>query len=309
MVTTHISAAHWPGVALVLALATVCWPASACRARLGSVLPSGSGGMSGRRRPWAIGALSARYRTGPARYLAVALLATPGGALLGGPGGAVAAGLATALATRQWHAARMRRLRTGELTALLDAVAVMTTELRAGAHPAGAARVAAESAGGVGGPARWWPARDGGQSAVGRVLGAVAAGARLGAEVPALLARHALREPVIGAELGRLAAAWALADRHGVTLAELLDAVRADQESRVRLSGQISAQLAGPRSTAAVLAVLPVLGILLGQGIGAGPWRVLTATTPGQLLLVVGTVLTCAGVLWTGRITTGAVLR
>jgi tight adherence protein B len=157
----------------------------------------------------------------------------------------------------------------------------MAAELRAGAHPS----VAAEAA--VSGTAR-----------VHRLLRCAAAATRLGAQVPALLRRHAVDEPAIAAELSRLAAAWTLADRHGVALAELMDAVRTDLDARVRHAGQVEAQLAGPRATAAVLAGLPFVGVLLGEGIGAHPWQVLAGTPAGQLLLVVGVGLSCAGALW-----------
>ena len=53
---------------------------------------------------------------------------------------------------------------------------------------------------------------------------------------------------------------------------------RHDLDARIRLSGQVTAQLAGPKASAAVLAGLPLLGVALGQGIGANPWHVLTAT-------------------------------
>jgi tight adherence protein B len=135
----------------------------------------------------------------------------------------------------------------------------------------------------------------------------VAAAAKLGADVPSVLRRHAVGEPAIGAELTRFAAAWSLTERHGVGFAHLLEAVRADLDSRIRLASQVQAQLAGPRSTSAVLAGLPALGILLGQGIGANPWHVLSSTPIGQVLLVIGAGLACTGVIWAERITGKAV--
>ncbi|MFD4181263.1 hypothetical protein ACFWPB_09120, partial [Rhodococcus sp. NPDC058514] len=63
------------------------------------------------------------------------------------------------------------------------------------------------------------------------------------------------------------------------------------------------AGLAGARATAAVLACLPVLGIALGQLMGAGPLRVLLSGGLGGLLLILGTLFVCAGLLWTDRIT------
>ena len=274
----------WVAVALSLAAAIACWPASPARSRLVALLAParGPGGRLGHLAGW--------IAVDPHRGVVVLVVSALGGGLLAGIGGALAAAIASGVGYHRWRAGAVRRGHSTEVAALLDAVAVMTAELRAGAHPAGAAASAAAGAG-----------------VVHRVLTSVAAGAQLGAQVPALLERHASNEPAIADELRRMAAAWALAERHGATLAELMDAVRADLEARVRLAGQIKAQLAGPRASSAVLAGLPVLGVALGQGIGANPWQVLTGTPVGQVLLVVGTGLVCAGMLWSGRITGKAV--
>jgi tight adherence protein B len=66
--------------------------------------------------------------------------------------------------------------------------------------------------------------------------------------------------------------------------------------------------MAGPRASAAVLAGLPAVGLLLGEAMGVQPLRVLSTTGTGQTLLVVGTGLLCAGVLWSARLTDRAVL-
>ena len=63
--------------------------------------------------------------------------------------------------------------------------------------------------------------------------------------------------------------------------------------------------MAGARTTATVLAALPLLGIGLGEVIGAQPLRFLFAG--GQWLLVVGVVLTCLGLAWSDRITGGVI--
>ncbi|HEY0572662.1 MAG TPA: type II secretion system F family protein [Pseudonocardia sp.] len=274
----------WVAATLALAAAVACWPASPARSRLVALLAParGPGGCLGRLAGW--------IAVEPRRGAVVLVVSALCGGLLAGAGGTIAAGIASSFGYHRWRAGAVRRGRASEVAALLDAVAVMTAELRAGAHPASAAAAAAV-----------------GRGVVHRVLTSVAAGAQLGAQVPALLERHAGKEPAIADELRRMAAAWALAERHGATLAELMDAVRADLEARVRLAGQIKAQLAGPRASSAVLAGLPVLGVALGQGIGANPWQVLAGTPVGQGLLVVGTGLVCAGMLWSGRITGKAV--
>jgi tight adherence protein B len=61
--------------------------------------------------------------------------------------------------------------------------------------------------------------------------------------------------------------------------------------------------MAGPRAGAAVLAGLPLFGVVLGELGGAGPLAVLSGTPPGQVLLVAGVVLICAGLRWSGRLT------
>ena len=59
---------------------------------------------------------------------------------------------------------------------------------------------------------------------------------------------------------------------------------------------------AGPRSSARLLAGLPLLGLAMGSGVGADPWAVLTTTGSGQALLVAGVLLEVAGIAWTGRL-------
>ena len=71
--------------------------------------------------------------------------------------------------------------------------------------------------------------------------------------------------------------------------------------ARQRFSTQVAAKLAGARATATILAALPVLGVLLGQLIGAHPLRFLLGA--GGWLLVAGTTLACGGLLWSDRIT------
>ena len=60
--------------------------------------------------------------------------------------------------------------------------------------------------------------------------------------------------------------------------------------------------MAGARATAAILAALPVLGVALGELLGASSTTFLTRGAGGWVLLA-GVGLLCAGVLWSGRIT------
>ncbi|MGW3847673.1 type II secretion system F family protein [Streptomyces fagopyri] len=139
---------------------------------------------------------------------------------------------------------------------------------------------------------------------LGEARAAVLAAARFGGDVPDALT-DAARQP--GAEgLVGLAACWRVAVDRGAGLAAGLDrlegALRAERDQRADLR----AQLAGSRSTAVMLAGLPVLGLLLGTALGADPLHVLLHSGPGLGCLLVGGVLEGVGLWWALRIVKGA---
>src|SRR5262249_56441804 len=74
--------------------------------------------------------------------------------------------------------------------------------------------------------------------------------------------------------------------------------LRTDEEHRRRLA----AELAGPRATARLLALLPLVGIAMGQALDAEPLRMLLTTPWGRLALVAGISLEVCGTWWVNRI-------
>jgi tight adherence protein B len=260
---------------LLLAAALLCAPGPVGRARLAALWPATP--TSARRwRPLTLGPL---------------VLGGLAGLLVVGPGGALAGALVSLVASRRRRGRRAAGIATTTAEQLAESLHRITDELRAGSHPSTA----------LGGVRADGPhARD--------VLGPAAA-ARLGDDVPAALRRTAAERPAVAAALERIASAWSLADRHGIPLAELLAGVQADTRWRVRFGNTVRAQLAGPRATAAVLTGLPVLGLVLGQLIGADPIAVLRGGVLGQALLVVGVGLAAAGSAWSEQILRSAVPR
>ena len=103
----------------------------------------------------------------------------------------------------------------------------------------------------------------------------------------------------------RLSRGWSLSTRYGVPWASLIEAVSIDLADRVEVLAKRNAQVAGPKVSGYVLAVMPALGLLLGVGMGANPVPVLLTTGAGHLMLLVGCSLTCAGLAWTARIVRG----
>jgi tight adherence protein B len=256
---------------LALAGALACLPARRVAAdRLTALWPP--------RRGWCLG--------GPVSLVAFA------GLLTAGPGGAVAGALLAVTVAR----ARARRAALAAETVaaaeLADALRRITDELRAGSHPA-AALAGVTSDGPV----------------AARLLAPAATAARLGDDVPAALRRGQDAAPGAAGELGRVAAAWSLAERHGVPLADVLIGVHDDIRWRVRFAAGVRALLAGPRATAGVLTALPALGVALGQLLGADPIGVLRGGPLGQGLLVIGLGLVAAGRAWTDQILRRAVPR
>lgn len=170
----------------------------------------------------------------------------------------------------------LRRSREGQ--ALEAALELVVGELRAGAHPVRAFSIAADETGGP----------------VAVALRAVAARARLGADVTAgLLA--AARSSALPAYWERLAVCWQLGSDHGLAIASLMRAAQRDVAERQRFSARVSAGMAGARASAAILAILPLLGVLLGQLIGARPLSFLLTGRVGGWLLVVGLTLAAPG--------------
>lgn len=102
--------------------------------------------------------------------------------------------------------------------------------------------------------------------------------------------------------LSRVAAAAAVSARTGCSLAAVVTAAEDDLRARLQTAADLRAAVAGPRASAVVLAGLPVLGLLMGAGVGADPWRVLTTTPAGTGLLIAGAGLEAAGLAWSGRL-------
>jgi tight adherence protein B len=133
---------------------------------------------------------------------------------------------------------------------------------------------------------------------------AVLAAARFGGDVPGAL-REAAHAP--GAEgLSGVAACWQVAVEGGAGLARGLDAVAGALRAELDQREELRALLAGPRSTALVLALLPAFGLLLGGAMGADPLHVLLHSPAGLVCLAAGALLEWAGLAWVARLVSTA---
>ena len=133
---------------------------------------------------------------------------------------------------------------------------------------------------------------------------------------PVVAALDAGSEPVValrvaarraGAEaLGDVAAAWSLAERSGVPLVRVLERLAVTVRDDVELSREVRAESAPARATGRLMALLPVLGLGLGAGLGSEPLVVLTRTVLGAGCLLLGAVLACVGAAWIDRVADAA---
>lgn len=208
-----------------------------------------------------------------------AMTLTPALAVLG-----VGLGVIVATVAVRWHRGRrraLRQLRAGQVTEL---ILVLAASLRSGL-PAPAA---------LGHAAQDEP-----------VVRSAATAARRAGDVPQAL-RAAHRGPGDDG-LERLAIAWQVADRTGAPLADVLDRLSDVEREERDLRREVSAGIAPARATAALMALLPVFGLVIGSGFGGDPaWKVLTAHPIVALAAASGAGLACAGMLWIDRIADAA---
>jgi tight adherence protein B len=246
---------------------------------VGRLVRAGRGAGVGRR------AGSAPQRSGDVlaalrwQWLVVAAAATLVGAVVA-VGGVLLAVAAVAVAGA--GGTTLRDLLTGRATAaqraqLLAAVRVLSAELEAGARPSAALSAAAAV-----GPRH------------ADVFDSAAAAAGAGGDAGAVLGADPATR-LIGL-------AWQLGEQTGVALAGVLDRVAADLAAAEEQRRTVAVALAGPRSSAALLAGLPLLGIGLGVAMDAHPLAFLTGSSAGRAVGCVGVLLDVAGVFWMRRI-------
>lgn len=192
----------------------------------------------------------------------------------------------------RWWPPRRRRARRLDLAVVVTEVA---SRLRTGATP----------------EAAW-------ATTVGRLLGPAEVAGGIGAVLPdgvagdgvppalARLADHCAADPATATAIGTVVAASRLTHTLGSPLAEVLDrcAVTVTEAEQARDARRVA--LAGPRSTARILAGLPLLGLVLGAGLGADPLGSATDGGWGTASVLAGLLLLVAGRRWTHALVAAA---
>ncbi len=178
------------------------------------------------------------------------------------------------------HAARVAATRRREVA---RAARVLAAQLRVGQVPAMALRSAALDC----------PPLE-------RAAAAQAIGGAVGATL-----RDAGRQPGYQG-LVELAMAWELAELAGAPIATLAMQVSSSLATVEEHTAAVTAELASPRASGRLLAVLPLLGMAMGTLAGGRPVAFLLGTVPGGFCLLGGVSLAAAGVLWTEHLANAA---
>jgi tight adherence protein B len=102
--------------------------------------------------------------------------------------------------------------------------------------------------------------------------------------------------------LSAIAAAWRATHQVGAAVADVLDRLGESFDADDAAAEELSAAMAGPRATMLMLALLPAVGVALGESIGAHPLHLLVHRPIGWMLLAAAAVLDGAGLAWTRRL-------
>jgi tight adherence protein B len=186
--------------------------------------------------------------------------------------------------TRQVWVRRLQWRRRAPGTDVVAAVSELAALVRAGLGPASAWEHVTRGLGDDEVAARL-------RAAASRVAGGLS-------PVPALRDGGAVA-PDVDRALATLAASWAVHERSGAPVADLLDTLARSLRDADDAAMARRAALAAPVATARILAGLPVLGLALGQLVGARPLAVLVGTPAGRVSAGVGLVCVVVGVVWT----------
>jgi len=177
-----------------------------------------------------------------------------------------------------------KRRRAAHRARLTEALSALAAELAAGQPPSQALALAA-------GDPPVWPA--------------ALAAMRLNASIADGLREDSRHEPT----LRSLAACWEVGETSGSGLSTAIDRLASSARSSDEVRVQLESELAAPRATSRLLALLPAFGVVIALALGVDPIGWLTGSLIGWACLVAALALMAIGMAWTNRIAAGVERR
>lgn len=130
-----------------------------------------------------------------------------------------------------------------------------------------------------------------------RVAARAAAAVRVGGDVAAALALDAEAED--DQLLRSVAACWSVGESTGAALAAIIEGIADGHRQSLSVQRSLAVELAGPRTTARLMSLLPVMGFLLAWLLGVNPLAWLFGSPIGWIALLAGIGLNVLGAVWT----------
>lgn len=97
-----------------------------------------------------------------------------------------------------------------------------------------------------------------------------------------------------------------LSHSSGAPIADVLDSCASGISEAAEAASARSVALAGPQTSAQMLAWLPLVGVVLGSALGAEPLHFLFSTTAGLCVFFLGIACEIAGIVWVRRLSARA---
>lgn len=127
----------------------------------------------------------------------------------------------------------------------------------------------------------------------------------LRAGLPAAAARAELEDGIVNlAEVQRVQfeAIWGLATKVGGSVAAAIENLAGVFAAQAKHSREVELAFAGPKATAKLVSILPILGLVLAQLLGMNPFRAIFTNPIGFISVALGAVLMILGRVWTKSI-------
>lgn len=114
------------------------------------------------------------------------------------------------------------------------------------------------------------------------------------------------RSPENAAAIASAVAVCRLSHSSGAPMADVLDSCAEGITEAAEAASSRAVALAGPQTSAQMIAWMPLIGVVLGSALGAEPMAFLLGSLLGRIVLGAACILEAAGIVWIRRLVASA---